>query len=363
MEVVKYKIDTFPTTHSRIQDVDFNHLKFGKYFSDHMFVADYDNGNWKNIALKPYGRLNLAPSTTALHYGQSIFEGMKAYRSPEGHPLLFRPEENWKRMNLSAKRMCMPEIPAEIFLEGLRSLISLDREWVPSQEGSSLYIRPFLYATDEYTGIRVSDHFQFIIYSCPVGKYYSKPVRLMATGKYVRAFPGGTGEAKAAGNYAGALLATREAHEQGYDNVLWLDGVEHRNIEEVGTMNVFFIINGVAITPALDGTILQGTTRAAVIQLLTDMDIEVQERTLGIDDVWDAHKRGDLQEIFGTGTAATIAPVDFIGHDGSVPSIKGLESIALPSVDSWKIAPAIRKQLNDIRTGKVEDPYNWVQSV
>lgn len=364
MEAVKtHTINIFPTDQPRIQEVDFENLPFGKYFSDHMFVADYDQGEWKNIAVQAYSRLSLAPSTSALHYGQSIFEGMKAYRSPDGKALLFRPEENWKRLNHSARRMCMPEIPEEIFMEGLRTLVRMDQDWIPTKEGSSLYIRPFLFATDEYTGIRISDQYKFVIYSCPVGSYYNKPVRLMATGKYVRAFPGGTGEAKAAGNYAGALLATREAKERGFDNVLWLDGVHHRLIEEVGTMNVFFIIDGVAVTPALDGTTLRGTTRAAVIRLLQDMGIEVQERSLSIDELFQAHARGSLQEIFGTGTAATIAPVEYIGHDGSVPSIKDMEDIALPTVSNWTLAPRIRERITNIRTGKEADPYGWVETL
>ncbi|MEM0997801.1 MAG: branched-chain amino acid aminotransferase [Bacteroidota bacterium] len=373
MDAVKFQIDIQRAAISRRDQIDFDHLPFGKYVSDHMLVAECVRGEWRNIEIRPYGPFELMPSTSALHYGQAIFEGMKAYRAPDGSPLLFRPEANWERINRSARRMCMPEIPYDLFLEGIRQLISLDRDWVPEQEGSSLYIRPFMIATDAYTGIRISDTYKFIVYTSPVGKYYSNPVKLRATANYVRAFPGGTGEAKSAGNYAGALLATKEAKSAGYDNVLWLDGIQKRYIEEVGTMNVMFIIDGVAITPELGGTILRGTTRTAVIQLLREHDIEVVERRIGIDELWQAHSEGRLQEAFGLGTAATVAPISVIGHDGSLPEFDSpggtlMESdpkITLPGdpMDPNKIGMRILRHLTNIRTGKEADRFGWTVRV
>ncbi len=361
MEAV-HPIQIQPVVQSRIAEVDFNNIPFGRVFSDHMLVADYRDGQWQVPTIQPYGRISLEPSMTALHYGQSIFEGLKAYKAPNGRPVLFRPEANFERMNASAERLCMPTIPREIFLDGLRELIRLDHNWIPSNEGSSLYIRPFYFATDEYVGIKASDNYKFIIFTCPVGAYYPKPVGLMTTSQYVRAFPGGTGEAKSAGNYAGSLLGAREAKKAGFDNVLWLDGIDGRSVEECGTMNVWFIIDGVAVTPELSGTILQGTTRKAAMVILQSMGIEVQERRINIDEVWQAHLDGKLQEVFGTGTAATIAQVDRLGHDGTVETIKGLpDELILPPVNEAKVGPALLERLNGIRTGKVEDPYGWVE--
>lgn len=349
-----------PTSKSRIHEVDFDNIAFGRVFSDHMLVADYANGAWQPPVIRPYDRLSLAPSVTALHYGQSIFEGMKAYKDPDGNPVLFRPERNWLRMNQSADRMCMPDIPKDIFLDGLEELVRLDKDWIPSKDGSSLYIRPFYFATDEYVGIKASDNYKFVIFSCPVGAYYPEPVGLMVSAEYVRAFPGGTGEAKSAGNYGASLLGAREAKARGYDNVLWLDGIEHKYIEECGTMNVWFVIDGVAVTPALDGTVLHGTTREAAITLLGDMGVEVEERRIEVSELWDAHERGALEEAFGTGTAATIAHVDRLGHDGTVPDVLGREEIVLPAIADRQIGPELLRRLNDIRTCKAPDPYGWV---
>lgn len=369
MEAVKYKIQINPVTKSRVDSIDFNNLPFGHHVSDHMMVADCIKGGWQNAEICPYGALQLVPSTAALHYGQAIFEGMKAYRSPEGKALLFNPKANWERLNRSARRLCMPEIPWQLFEEGLKTLIDMDRDWVPEQEGSSLYIRPFFFATDAHTGIRISESYKFVIYTCPVGKYYSEPVKLLATAQYVRAFPGGTGEAKAAGNYAGALLATKEAKEAGYDNVLWLDGKEHRYVEEVGTMNVMFVIDGVVVTPSLSGTILHGTTRAAVIELVQELGMDVEERRVSIAELWRAHSRGKLQEAFGIGTAATIAPIETIGHDGTVIDFQDPEDQFLFEKKEIRlegghdIAKDLLKRLTDIRTGRVEDTFGWVEAV
>ncbi len=357
------KIATERVSKSRLSTVDFDHIPFGKIFADHMLVADYANGAWGEPKIVPYDKISFAPSISALHYGQSIFEGLKAYKNQLGEPVLFRPRENWVRMNHSAERMCMPAVPEEIFMDGLLALIKLDAGWISQNEGSSLYVRPFMFATDEFVGIRPSESYRFIIFSCPVAAYYSHAVGLLVTAKYVRAIDGGTGEAKAAGNYGGSLMGARDAKDRGYDNVLWLDGRERKYAEECGTMNIFFVIDGVVVTPRLDGTILHGTTRQALIELLHDMNIEVQERRISIEEVFDAAESGKLQEVFGAGTAATVAPVGRIGHDESVPELKGRPEIQLPPVEQWTIAPALLKNLTDIRVGREADIHGWVLPV
>lgn len=355
MEAVRTSMKITPVEVSRISEVDFDNIPFGRVFSDHMLLANYADGAWQDAEIRPYGNLSFAPSITALHYGQAIFEGLKAYKSPEGQALIFRPEENFKRMNLSAIRMCMPEIPREIFMDGLQELINMDQQWIPEQEGSSLYIRPVYFATDEYVGIKASDHYKFIIFSSPVGSYYSDPVNLYVTREFVRASKGGTGEAKCAGNYAASLLGAKQAKDRGYHNVLWLDAVEQKYIEECGTMNVFFVIDGVAVTPQFTGSILRGITRHSVITLLQEMNVPVEERMITIDEVVEAHRNGKLEECFGAGTAATIAHVNKIGYEG--------EDVVMPPVEERKVGPALLKRLNDIRTGKVEDPYGWVTRI
>ncbi len=363
MEVAKNTIQVTPSKSSRIDTVDFDNIAFGRQFSDHMLEANYSYGEWTDVRIGAYSRLILAPSVSALHYGQSIFEGMKAYKDSEGNPLLFRPERNFRRMNLSAERLCMPPIPRNIFIDGLKQLVKLDQQWIPTQEGASLYIRPFYFATDEYIGIKPSDNYKFVILSCPVNAYYPDPVGLMVTSKYVRAFPGGTGEAKAAGNYAASLLGAKQAKAHGYDNVLWLDGIQHRYVEECGTMNVFFIIDGVAVTPHLDGSVLHGTTREAVIVLLEEMGIPVEQRQIDVLELWDAYGKGTLEEVFGTGTAATIAHVDRMGHDGTVAGLENAPEIVLPPIKGRKIGPKLLETLNGIRTGKIEDKYGWLVNI
>lgn len=363
MEVANNLIQVTPTELSRIDSFDFDNIPFGRVFSDHMLEANYSNGKWTDVNIHAYSRLSLAPSVSALHYGQSIFEGMKAYKSPEGDPLLFRPERNFERMNFSADRLCMPHIPRDIFMDGLFQLAKIDQQWIPTKAGGSLYIRPFYFATDEYVGIKPSDNYKFVIFSCPVGSYYPLPVGLMVTSDFVRAFPGGTGEAKAAGNYAASLLGAKSAKKNGYDNVLWLDGMEKKYVEECGTMNVFFVIDGVAITPQLDGSVLHGTTREAVMILLEDMGIPVEQRRIDIKEVWDAYENGKLEEIFGTGTAATIAHVDRLGHDGTVKRLENAPEIVLPPVEDRKIGPELLKTLNGIRRGQIADKYGWVVRV
>ncbi|MFM2376432.1 MAG: hypothetical protein RLZZ165_1529 [Bacteroidota bacterium] len=348
---------------SRLHTVDFDDIPFGKIFADHMLVAGYADGEWGQATILPYQNISFAPAISALHYGQTIFEGMKAFKNQAGEPVLFRPLENWDRMNHSARRMCMPEIPLELFLDGLKQLVSIDREWIPQREGCSLYIRPFMFATDEFVGIRPSETYRLIMFSCPVDAYYPDPVGLMVSGKYVRAFEGGTGEAKTAGNYGGSLLGAKEAKEKGYHNVLWLDGKERKYIEECGTMNVFFIIDGVAVTPKLTGTVLHGTTRQALIQLLHDMGVEVQERLISLEEVIKAHDAGKLDEAFGAGTAAAVAPVVRIGHDGTVPILQGRTEIVLPPMEKRKVGPELLKRLSEIRVGLAPDTHGWLVPV
>ena len=343
------------TSDSRLSQVDFDNIAFGKVFSDHMLVADCINGDWQTPEILPYAELSLSPATTALHYGQSIFEGMKAYRNVDGKPVLFRPHANYDRMNRSADRMVMPRIPEDVFLEGLKELVRIDEKWIPSNEDSSLYIRPLMFANDDFIGVKPSDDYKFVIFTCPVGKYYDKPVKLWVTREYIRAAPGGTGEAKTAGNYAASYFAAQQALDKGYDNVLWLDGKEHRYVEECGTMNVFFVIDGVAVTPELSGTILRGVTRDSLITLLGEMDVDVQERKVSIDELRDAHDSGKLEEAFGAGTAATVSSISEISGDGF--------AMNLPPDAERKVGPALLKQLTDIRRGAAEDKHGWIVPV
>lgn len=344
-----------PVKQSRLKDLDMSNVGFGKVFSDHMFVCHYANGKWETPEIVPYGKLELSPSFSALHYGQAIFEGMKAYKGEDGEPLFFRPEENWKRMNHSASRLCMPEIPKSLFMEGLRSLIQIDKGWIPDNDKGQLYIRPHMFATDEFIGVKASDTYTFVIFTCPVSFYYKDPVKLLATKEYSRAAIGGTGNAKAAGNYAASLFPDKLAKNQGYDNVLWLDARLHQYIEECGTMNVFFVIDDAVVTPIPTGTILGGVTRDSVLRLLKDNKNilglnSVELRRVSIYEIEDAFMQGTLREAFGTGTAATIAPIAKIGFAGKDMNLSNDRPIS-----SW-----LYKQLYGIQTGKIYDHYNWV---
>lgn len=341
--------------HSKLQDLDPNNLPFGKYFSDHMLEADYEAGEWKNVEIKPYQPLLLSPSLATIHYGQSIFEGIKAYQNNKGESFIFRPLDNFHRFNISATRMEMPEVPEELFMEGMRQLIALDQNWIPKKKDHSLYIRPFMFATDEVIGVRPSETYKFMIILSPTGPYYSAPMRIYVEEKYVRAAPGGVGFAKAAGNYGGAMLATSEAKKKGYDQVLWMDAIEHRYVQEIGTMNVFFIIGNSAITPNLDqGTILEGVTRSSAIVLLKEMGFTVEERPLSIDEIIEAHKSGTLHEVFGTGTAATISLIRELRYKDLVIQF---------DTENWKTAPKLKEWLTDIREGRREDKYEWMWKI
>lgn len=355
MEVVTDFIKVQKVEQSRITEVDFNNIPFGRVFTDHMLVADYVDGVWQKPEIRPFGKIEVSPCITALHYGQSVFEGMKAFRGPNGTIRMFRPEDNYNRINFSADRLCMPPIPREIFMDGLLKLIDLDRQWVPTNEGSALYIRPLYFATDEYVGIKASDNYKFVIFCCPVGPYYPEPVSLKVSQNYVRAFEGGTGEAKAAGNYAASLKGAQIAKQDGYDNILWLDGKEKKYVEECGTMNVMFVVDGKIITPPLNGTILHGITRDSSLKLLQALGFEVEERMIPIEELWKAYQEGRFTEAFGTGTAATIAHIARIGYEG--------EDMVFPPVAQRKVGPKLLEKLDRIRKGIEPDPYGWVVSV
>ena len=343
------------TKTSRLADVDMDNIPFGRVFSDHMLLVYYRNGKWQSPEIRPYGKLDLAPSVSSLNYGQSIFEGMKAHRDPMGRPILYRPRENWKRMNHSAARMCMPQLPEALFMDGLKALVQMDQDWIPPVSKGALYIRPLMFATDEYIGVRPSEEYLFTIFTGPAGTYYSEPVSLLASKDYVRAAIGGTGSAKTAGNYASGMLPDKIAKSQGYHNVLWLDGREHRYVEECGTMNMFFVIEDKVITPPLSGTILPGITRDSVIRLLRDNGYPIEVRPVSIQEIESAHEQGYLQEAFGAGTAATIAHIARIGYGG--------RDMVLPPVDDRPISNWLNETLFDIRVGNVKDPYGWVEAV
>ena len=340
---------------SKLQDISLHNVPFGKYFSDHMLEVDYENGQWKTPSIKPYQALSLDPSLASLHYGQAIFEGVKAYKDANGNAAIFRPYDNFKRFNLSAQRMEMPVVPEEIFIEGMRKLIEIEKDWIPAEPNHSLYIRPFMFSTDEAIGVRPSDKYKFLIILSPTGPYYAKPMRIYVEEKYVRSVKGGYGNAKAAGNYAGSLKASSEANKQGYDQVLWMDAFEHKYVEECGTMNAFFIIGDKIITPGLnEGTILAGVTRDSTIAILKDMGHIVEERKLSIDEIMDAYKAGTLKEIFGTGTAATIS---------FIKELKYKDFVMIFEVEKWTIAPEVKVRMDAIKYGEVADTHNWMFKV
>ncbi len=340
---------------SRLGEVDFDDLPFGRNFSDHIFVADYYDGKWHHPRIEPFHNFSLHPATMALHYGQAIFEGMKASKDQDGTPLLFRPERHAQRMNTSAVRMCMPEFPEDLFVDAISKLVNLDQGWIPDDEGSALYIRPTMIATDEFIGVKPSQSYKFFIFTGPVGPYYPKPVRLWAETTYIRAAMGGTGFAKAAGNYAGALYPAKLAQDRGFDQLLWLDAREFKYIQESGTMNVFFVINGKTVTPPLSGTILDGVTRDCILEILHSEGLPVEEYPITIDEVVHAYRNGTLQEAFGAGTAAVVSHVAEIGYKDMV--------MTLPPISERKIGSHVKAVIDGLRAGTVADKWGWVVPV
>jgi branched-chain amino acid aminotransferase len=340
---------------SRVQEVDFATVPFSSVFSDHMFSAEFQNGRWSDGLIHPYGPIPVAPSISALHYGISVFDGMKAHKSAHERPLLFRPGENARRLQRSAARLAMPVVPESLFLEGLRELIRLDQAWIPPADVGALYIRPILFSVDPSIRVKPADRCRFLILTFPFGAYFSAPVDVLVCEPYVRAFPGGTGDTKPAGNYAAGLLADQEAREAGFTSVMWLDAQERRYVEECGVMNVFFVIGEDVVTPQLSGTILPGITRDSVITLLRDIGYRVREERIAIDEVFKSHERGELRECFGTGTAATVSHVNRIRYKQ--------QTIELLPVEQRRVGPLIREKLLGIMTGRQPDRYGWVERV
>ncbi|WP_299125181.1 branched-chain amino acid aminotransferase [uncultured Winogradskyella sp.] len=346
-------IDIKRVENSKVENIDFNNIPLGTTFTDHMFICDYENGEWINPRIVPMGMIPTHPAAMALHYGQAIFEGMKATVDTDGNPMLFRADKNAARLNKSADRMGMPHFPESMFIEGLKQLVDLERNWIPPTDGSALYLRPFMYADEPFIGMRAATYFKFIIMASPAGPFFSKRIKLWAEREYIRAANGGTGEAKAAGNYAAAIRPTELAKEKGYDQVLWLDAIEHKYIQEVGTMNIFFKIGGKFITPKRDGSILDGITRMSVIAILRDKGYEVTERAITIDEIQEASKNNTLEEAFGTGTAVGIAYIQEIGLDGETIHVSDASPVGLE----------VNHSLNAIKTGKVEDKFGWMIKV
>ena len=335
---------------SQAAGVDFHNIVMGTRFSDHMFICDYENGAWHNPRIEPLALIPTHPAAMALHYGQAIFEGMKATLGQDGTPLLFRPEENAKRLNHSADRMGMPAFPEDLFVEALKQFVALEKEWIPTQEGSALYLRPFMYADEAFIGMRAATSYKFIIMASPAGPFFSRKIKLYAEKKYVRAVNGGTGEAKAAGNYAAAIRPTEYAKAQGYDQVLWLDAHDFNYIQEVGTMNIFFKVDGKFITPSLSGSILNGITRMSVIDLLRHKGYEVTERPITMDEIKAAHATGLLEEAFGTGTAVGIAMVEAIGNNDF--------TLTLPEANP--VSHMVNDTLNAMKVQQEADPFGWI---
>lgn len=334
-------------------------LGFGNYFTDHMFIMNYDEGEgWHDPRIVPYGPFALDPAAMVLHYAQEIFEGLKAYRTAEGKIQLFRPEKNMARMNLSCERLCIPAIDEEFAVKAIKTLVKIDEDWIPTEEGTSLYIRPFIFAVDPHVGVHAAKHLIFSIILSPVGAYYPNgiaPVKIYVEQKYVRAVVGGTGFTKAGANYAISLKGQEEAEEQGYVQTLWLDGVERKYVEEVGSMNVFFIIGDEVVTPALVGSILGGITRMSIIELLRSKGYTVNERRLSIDELVEAYKKGQLKEAFGTGTAAVISPIGELKYGDMVMPVNGGKI--------GETSQMLYDTLTGIQWGRIPDTMGWTQTV
>lgn len=348
------KIAFKPVVESRLSTVDLTKIPFGRVFTDHMFVMDYYDGKWQDARIEEIEPIEVHPANLTLHYGQSIFEGMKASKNDQGVPLLFRPEMHAKRLNASAERMCMPSLPEAYFLEAVRQMVLVEKDWIPNMDGSALYLRPFMFATDEFLGVAPSETYKFIIMTLPVAPYYSEPVSLKASHEYIRAAKGGVGEAKTAGNYAASLYASRIAKKEGFDQVLWLDGHEFKYAQEVGTMNIFFVIDDKVITPSTDGAILKGITRDSFLHILKADGHIVEERPISMDEVVAAHESGRLNEVFGSGTAAVAVDVKRIAY-------RNHEITLDPKPDS--LAQRLKREINGMRSGAILDRFGWTQPI
>jgi len=350
MELIS-TIPVIKTKHSRISEVDFNHLEFGKYISDHMLVCDYANGKWESPQITPYTNLSLSPAALALHYGQTVFEGMKAFRMSDGRVNIFRIDKHYDRFVRSLQRMCMAVIPKEIFMEGMLQLIELDKEWVPAEAGNALYIRPFMIATESRFGVKISDEYRFIIFTGPVPSLYTDPIKVKVETEYVRAAKGGTGFAKCGGNYGASYYPTKLAKEEGFDQVLWTDARDHQYIEESGMMNVMFVINDTLLTAPLSDSILDGVTRDSLLTIAGDMGYKTEERQVSVAELEMAFKNGTITEAFGAGTAAVVAPIKTIRI--------GETDYNLPAYDKDKLSSKIKLELEHIRLGSTADVHAW----
>ena len=353
------KISLVRTTTPKAKPDDEGNLGFGSVFTDHMFIMDYKEGDgWHNPRIVPYGPLAMDPASAVLHYGQAVFEGMKSYRGANGKILLFRPEQNMARLNRSNERMSIPQFDEEFALKAIKELVVLDQDWIPKSPGTALYLRPFVIATDNVLGVRASVNYKFMVILSPVGAYFKeglRPVSIHVEPHYVRAIRGGTGHAKAAGNYAGSLLAQKTAQKQGYSQVLWLDGLERKYVEEVGAMNVFFNIDGELITPDLGDSILPGVTRDSILQLLRSWDVPTVERRLAVEEIFRAHADGRLVEAFGCGTAAVVSPIGKLEWQG--------KTIEISEGKTGAITQRVYDTLTGIQTGRLPDPFGWVVEV
>ncbi|TNE36032.1 branched-chain amino acid aminotransferase [bacterium] len=355
MDAIEDKIKVKRAKESKLNNVNWDTLGFGKVFSDHIFVADYKNGNWQEGHILPYGEMAIEPTMCTLHYGQTIFEGLKAYNDISGGINIFRPDRNAKRFNNSATRLVMPNFPEERFLEAVSELVSLEKDWIPKQRGQALYIRPVMYGSSNFLGVHSSENYKLIIICSPVASYYAtglKPVSILVSHEYVRAVRGGLGMAKTAANYAASLLAGKEAKAKGFDQVLWLDGVHQEYVDEVGAMNIMFVIGDELITPTLEqGSILPGVTRETVLALAKEKGIKTSERRIRISEVFDAHDRGELKEVFGTGTAAIISPVGRLNYKG--------KEIIINNDEIGPIAHDMYETIVGIQRGETEDTHGW----
>lgn len=339
------------TLHSRLGEVNWKQAEFGKYVSDHMFICQYKDGNWQEPRIEPFADISLSPTALALHYGQSVFEGMKAFRMEDGHVNIFRMERHHERLNRSLDRMCMPSIPYELFEAALTRLVQLDAAWVPEGGDVALYLRPFVFASEARFGVKISEEYTFMIVTGPVPTLYQKPIRVKVERKYIRAARGGTGFAKCCGNYGAAFYPTKKAREEGYDQVLWTDAQEHEYIEESGTMNLMFVIDGKLVTPPLSDSILDGVTRDSLLQLAADLGMETEERPVPVKEIITAFQEGRITEAFGAGTAAVIAPIAVIGIDG--------KDYELPPYHKNSLMNRLKTSLESIRTGASADLHGW----
>jgi len=350
MEIIA-DIPVRKVNHSRISEVDFDQLEFGKYIADHMLVCDYAGGEWKQPHIVPYANLSLSPSALALHYGQTVFEGMKAFRMHDGRINIFRMEKHYDRFVKSLQRMCMAVPPKDIFMEGLMQLIGVDKAWVPTQKGHALYLRPFVFASEARFGVKVSEEFRFVIFTGPVPALYTDPIKVKVETHYIRAARGGTGFAKCGGNYGASFLPTQNARLAGYDQVLWTDAKENKFIEESGMMNVMFVINNTLVTAPLSDSILDGVTRDSLLTLANDLGYKIEERAVAITELEQAFRSGTITEAFGAGTAAVVAPIKTIHINGT--------DLMLPKYDENKLMFKLKNKLEQIRLGTDVDTHNW----